>query len=138
MYPKKNYRHMLDYLALERFSYQSENTDIKESFTTSQTLVSIQTPTIQNADGLWEVDTNHRFFLDDIYYGNCIAKWIAEQLNIEVPTIDAIIKWAQDIRDEKIIDENNSLLIDSKDLSAPLKSGLPCYYGYKTIEDIID
>ena len=138
MHPEKDFRHMLDYLALERFSYQSQNTDVKESFVTSQTLVSIQTPTIQNAEGLWEVDRNHRFFLDDIYYGNCIAKWMAEQLNIEVLTIDAIIRWSQEIRNERIIDDNNRLILDSKDLSAPLKAGIPCYYGYKTIEDIID
>lgn len=138
MHPEKDFRHMLDYLALERFSYQSQNTDVKESFVTSQTLVSIQTPTIQNENGLWEVDRNHRFFLDDIYYGNCIAKWMAEQLNIEVPTINAIIRWAQMMRNEQIIDENNNLILNSKDLSTPLKSGIPCYYGYTTIEEIID
>ncbi len=137
-YPHKNYKYMLDYLALERLSYQSGNTDIKESFVTSKTLVSIGTPVVQNAEGKWEVDRNHRFFMDDIYYGNCIAKWIAEQLNIEVPTIDAIIHWVEGVRDEKLLDENNKLLIDGEDLAKPLKSGIPCYYGFKTIDDIID
>ena len=28
------------------------------------------------------------------------------------------------------------MILDSKDLSAPLKAGIPCYYGYKTIEDM--
>ena len=138
MYPEKDFKHMLDYLALERFSYQSHNTDIKESFVTSQTLVSIATPTVQNPDGCWEIDRDHRFFLDDIYYGNCIAKWMAEQLDIETPTLDLILCWAQMIRKERIIDENSKLVLDSIDLSAPLKSGIPCYYGYKTIDDIVD
>ena len=48
LYPDKNFKHMLDYLALERFSYQSHNTDVKESFVNSQTLVSIATPVVQN------------------------------------------------------------------------------------------
>lgn len=138
LHPEKDYRYMLDYLALERFSYQSQNTDVKESFVTSQTLVSIQTPVVQNADGLWEVDRNHRFFMDDIYYGNCIAKWMAEQLGLTTPTIDAILQWAQLVRDEQIIDDNNHLILESKDLSQPLKSGIPCFYGFKTIEDVID
>ena len=129
---------MLDYLALERFSYQSQNTDVKESFVTSQTLVSIATPAIQNEQGLWEIDRNHRFFLDDIYYGNCIAKWMAEQLGIETPTIDGILHWAQYIRRENIIDDNNHLMLDSKDLNTSLKSGIPCYYGFKVIDDCID
>lgn len=138
MYPDKNFRHMLDYLALERFSYQSHNTDVKESFVTSQTLVSIATPVVQNADGLWEIDRNHRFFLDDIYYGNCIAKWMAEQLEIETPTIDGILCWAQQLRGEHIIGIDGRLCLDSIDLNAPFKSGLPCYYGYNTLADIIE
>ena len=138
LFPQKSFKHMLDYLSLERFSYQSQNTDVKESFVTSQTLVSIVTPVIQNSEGLWEVDRNHRFFLDDVYYGNCIAKWIAEQLDIQTPTLDMILHWAQTIRKEFIIDENNRLVLDSVDLDAPLKSGIPCYYGYKTIDDIVD
>ena len=138
MYPEREFKYMLDYLALERFSYQSQNTDIKESFVTSQTLVSIGTTVIQNSEGLWEIDRNHRFFMDDIYYGNCIAKWMAEKLNIEVPTIDSILHWAQLIRKEKFISDSNQLLLDSKDLNSPLKSGIPTYYGFDSIEDIID
>ena len=138
MHPEEDYRYMLDYLALERFSYQSHNTDVKESFVTSQTLVSIGTPVVQNAEGLWEVDRNHRFFLDDIYYGNCIAKWMAEQLNIETPTIDEILHWAQLVRGEKIIDDNNRLILDSLDLTKPLKCGIPSVYGFKSIENCID
>ena len=76
--------------------------------------------------------------MDDIYYGNCIAKWMAEQLNIEVPTIDAILRWAQMVRNEEIINENGRLMVENECLSAPFKSGVPCYYGFKTIEDIID
>lgn len=138
LFPQTNFKHMLDYLSLERFSYQSHNTDIKESFVTSQTLVSIATPAIQNEEGLWEIDRNHRFFLDDIYYGNCIAKWMAEQLHIETPTIDNILRWAQMVRKEHILDNDNRLLLNSEDLKAPLKSGIPYYYGLTTINDIID
>ena len=138
MYPQKDFKYMLDYLALERFSYQSQNTKIKESFTTSQTLVSIATPVIQNRDGFWEIDRNHRFFLDDVYYGNCIVKWMAEQINIKTPTIDDILRWVQTIRKEQIIDDNNMLILGGKDLNAPMKSGLPCYYGFHSIDECID
>ncbi len=138
MYPEKDYRYMLDYLALERFSYQSQNTDIRESFVTSQTLVSIGTPIVQNEDGLWEVDRNHRFFLDDIYYGNMIAKWMAEQLGLATPTIDEILQWAQMVRNEKFIDEDNHLILDSDDLADPFKCGVPTVYGFNSIDDCID
>ena len=137
-YPDKNFKHMLDYLTLEYFSHKYWSKDIKDSILSSQTLHSITTPIVQNANGLWEIPHDHRFFMDDIYYGNCIAKWIAEQLGIETTTIDEILHWAQTVRQEKIIDNNNHLLLDSPDLNSPLKSGLPCYYGMKSIDDIID
>ena len=137
-HPEKDFRYMLDYLALERFSYQSQNSEIKESFVTSQTLVSIGTPVVQNMNGLWEVDRNHRFFLDDIYYGNCIAKWMAEQLGIETPTINEILHWAQLIRGEKIISDDNKLLVDSLDLAIPFKTGIPSVYGFERIDDCVD
>lgn len=138
LYPEKNFEYMLDYLALERLSYHSANTDIKQSFVTSKTLVAIGTPVIESPTGKWELDRNNRFFLDDIYYGNCIAKWIAEKLDIDVPTIDKILRWAQDVRSERIIDESNRLILDSPDLAKPMKSGIPYYYGHNTINEVID
>ena len=81
-------RPYLDYLALERLSYQSENSDIRDSFATSATLGAIKPPTLQQEDGNWAIDTNHRFFTDDIGYGLCITKWVADQLGLTVPTID--------------------------------------------------
>ena len=137
-YPEKSFKHMLNYLSLEYFSHEYFSDNVIDSILSSQTLHSITTPVIQNEEGKWELPKNHRFFMDDIYYGNCIAKWIAEQFGIKVGTIDRILHWAQDVRGECIIDENNSLILDSKDLTIPLKAGIPIFYGYKTIDDIID
>jgi len=137
-YPELNLSYMRDYMELERFGYNSEITDIKASFSDFGTLDAIPTPVIQNERGTWEIDKNHRFFLDDVYYGNCIAKWMAEQLNITTPTIDEILCWAQEVRGEIIIDDNNHLILSSPDLSIPLKTGIPTVYGFKTIDDCID
>ncbi len=137
-FPKKNFDYMLNYLDLEYFSHKYYSKSVKESILSSETLHSITTPVIQNAEGTWEIDRNHRFFLDDIFYGNCIAKWMAEQLDIKTPTIDYILRWAQTVRAETIIGENNELLIDSQDLIKPLKSGIPSVYGYNSIDDCID
>lgn len=138
LYPNKKFKHMVDYLTLEYFSHKYWSKDAKDSILSSQTLHSITTPVIQNEEGTWEISKDHRFLLDDIYYGNCIAKWMAEKLNIETPTIDEILHWAQEVRGERLIDENNRLILDSDDLTKPFKAGIPCYYGFKTIDDIID
>lgn len=137
-FPEMKFKHMVDYLTLEYFSHKYWSIDVLDSILSSQTLHSITTPVIQNENGTWEIDENHRFFLDDIYYGNCIAKWMAEQLNIVTPTIDEILRWAQDVRHEQIIDDNNHLMLNSPDLLIPLKTGIPTVYGFKTIEDCIN
>ena len=53
---------------------------------------------------------------------------------IQNENVDFVMK-GQNI---KIIDKENELIMDSPDLNAPLKSGIPTVYGYKTIEDCID
>ena len=136
-YPQQDFQYMLDYLGLERLTYQSENTDIRESFTTSLTLGAIKPPTIQLESGEWIIDKDHRFFTDDIHYGLCIAKWIADQLSLDVPTIDSIIDWAQQLRNEKII-EGNRLLLNSESLTSEFMSGIPPVYGLNSIDAILD
>lgn len=138
MFPEKDYRYMLDYLSLERLSYATENTDIRESFVNSKTLVAIKTPVIQNEQGYWEIEKNHRFFTDDIYYGLCVAKWIAEQLELDVPTITKILYWAQNIMKECILDDNGKLIQNSPDLNEKFRIGIPSIYGYSSLENIID
>lgn len=136
-FPEKDFTYMRDYMELEQFGYNSEIHDIKASFTDFGTLDSIATPVVQNERGKWEIDKNHRFFLDDIYYGNCIAKWMAEHLNIETPTIDEILKWAQIVRGEEIIDCNNHLIARNTE-NAAFKMGVPDTYGFMNVDDCMD
>ena len=132
----RDFPHMLDYLALERFSYRSDNSDIRESFVTSKTLGAIKPPVRQNADSTWSIDTDHRFFTDDISYGVCIAKWMAEEMEISVPTIDSIIEWAQELKGESYL-QDGRLLVDSDSLAGPLRSGIPPVYGIRTLGEVV-
>lgn len=137
-YTEIDFSYMRDYLELERYGYDSNIDDIKASFTDFGTLDTIATPVTQNERGKWEIDRKHRFFLDDIFYGNCIAKWMAEQLNIETPTIDEILDWAQNARGERIIDKCHKLILDSPDLCKEYVTGIPSVYGFKSIDDCLD
>ena len=129
---------MLNYLDLEHYTYNSSSTDIVDSFVNSPTLQAIHTPVIRDNEGFYIIDKDGRFFMDDIYYGIAIVKWMAELLCIDVPTIDKLLHWAQELRGEQIISEDNHLLLNSTDLSAPMKSGVPYFYGKRTITDIVD
>lgn len=136
-YARKDFQYMLDYLNLERLSYNSANTDIRESFRSSVTLGAIKPPTVKKENGGFIIDKDHRFFTDDIHYGLCIAKWIAEKLSIDVLAIDRIIEWAQDLRGEKLI-QNGRLLMDSQDIAKEFISGIPSIYGHNNLDDIVD
>lgn len=138
LYPHKRFTHMLDYLALEHFSYKSVSKNIKDSFVNSPTLTSIGTPVCQNQYGKWVLDSNCRFFMDDIYYGVMIAKWMAEKLAIEVPTIVEIIRWAEKMRGERLLNEDDFIKADSKDFGDRFKTGLPSEYGMNSINDVVD
>lgn len=138
LFPDKRFPHMLDYLSLEHFSYNSTSVNIKDSFVNSPTLTSIGTPVRQNSEGKWELDTDCRFFMDDIYYGVMIAKWIAELLSLDVPAIEEILRWAEQMRGERFLSHEGNLMVDSNDLNVPYKTGLPGVYGKRTIYDIVD
>jgi len=132
-YSDINTTYMLDYLALERLSYQSKNSDVLESFVNSKTLGQIKTPVIREQDK-FIIDKHHRFFYDDIYYGLMIAKWFAEKLEVEVKTIDRILYWAQDVLKDDIIKDNK--LINRE--YSKFKTGLPSEYGFKSVLECLD
>ena len=61
---------------------------------------------------------------DDISYGVCIAKWMAQELGLSVPTMDAIIEWVQELRGERYI-EDGLLLVEEESLMGRFRSGIP-------------
>lgn len=127
-----NYEYMLNYLALERFSYGSSNTDIKESFVGSTTLGAILPP-VKQVKGAYFLDENHRFFVDDINYGLCIAKWFAARLNIKTPAIDEVISWASSLKGldmpDFFADELSEMVVKNY--------GMPTCYGIDSIDEAL-
>ncbi|MCK5130506.1 MAG: NAD/NADP octopine/nopaline dehydrogenase family protein, partial [Clostridiales bacterium] len=136
LYPDKKFTFMLDYLSLDNTTNLISNKTILETFENSKTLGAIKTPVVEK-NGKWVIDKNHRFFSDDIYYGLCIAKWIAEQLDIAVPHIDDILTWAQNLLGDRII-ENGKLQISDDIKNNPFKYGVPEVYGFTELDQIID
>ncbi len=127
-----NYEYMLDYLSLERFSYGSFNTDIKESFVSSKTLGAILPP-VKLLKGSYFLDKDHRFFVDDINYGLCIAKWFGARLNIDTPAIDEIIAWASDLKGLNVPDFITNSLSDED----AEKYGMPTCYGINSLNEAL-
>lgn len=140
-FPDRPFKYMLNYLDLERLVYQSNNVAIKESFTESETLGRIKTPVMHIDDGTehghYMIDMHCRFFTDDIPYGLLITKWIAEQLDEEVPFIDEIINWCEELRDEIFLTKDKKIDLDHC-LRGDHVTGIPPSYGVTSVEDILD
>lgn len=125
-----DYSYMLNYLDLERLSYQSCNQNIRESFINSETLGAIKTPVVEIGNRV-EINTKHRFFFDDIYYGIGIAKWFADALAVETPTIDKILRWSESMLNDKLLTSDSSLNTENLNL------GIPKRYDLQDLAEII-
>jgi opine dehydrogenase len=136
-YPSINFTYMLDYLALEHLTYGSSNANILESFTNSKTLWAIKTPICQQVDGKWELDRHNRFFTDDIDYGLCVAKWIADSLGVNVPTIDRIVDWAREFCGKQVSDAGR-LAEQTEGEDGLFRTGVPSVYGFESVADLIN
>lgn len=124
-----DFNYMLDYLELERFSYGSTSESVLDSFKDSTTLGTIKTP-VKLYDGKFNLDKDHRFFYDDLYFGLVIAKWMAQENSILTPTIDKIILWAQEYLGTRVLDENGYLENDKLEST-------PTYWGINDFQSII-
>ena len=74
---------------------------------------------------------------DDVLYGLCIAKSIAEMLEINTYHIDNTLTWAQGMMGEKII-SNHKLVIFEEIKRDKFKYGIPEAYGLESVIDICD
>lgn len=118
---------MMSYMELERFSNDCPAATVLDTFIHSQALSTIKTPTMFQG-GRFHIDTNHRFFRDDVIYGVFIAKWIAEQMDLQTPTIDGLISWYK---------KRLAIADDKKEMDVDLTAGCPERYGLYHIDQII-
>jgi hypothetical protein len=135
-FPERDFKYMLDYLTLERVSHNSTNVNIKDSLKNSEQLALIKTPTMKLDDGTYCLNTECRFFTDDIPYGVLIARWVGQELGVKTPFIDEVIEWAGLIRGEKFLKDGKiDLAYCLKDIG---KTGIPPAYGITDVRDILD
>ncbi|MBO7050594.1 MAG: NAD/NADP octopine/nopaline dehydrogenase family protein [Bacteroidaceae bacterium] len=64
-------------------------------------------PMIQMPDGTFAPDWNNRYFTEDIPYGLLIVKIFASKYEINTPTIDRVLEWAQSGMGKQYIIEGN-------------------------------
>ena len=130
----EDFKYMINFLDLVNFSYNLDNKNIQESFTTSKTLNQITTPVVFE-NNKYVLDKNSRFFTDDIFYGLAIAKWIGNYYKLELPMIDTLLKWTEDYLGIKIIENN---ILNENCSYNNVSIGLPSKYSEGISEKFID
>ena len=77
------------------------------------------------------LNVKSRLFTEDVPYGLCILKDIADKVNVEVPNVVKIGEWHQKFMDIKYF-------VDGKLNPETLHlTGAPSQYGIKTIEELV-
>lgn len=90
----------------------------------------ITSPMVQKED-YFIPDLNSRYFIEDLDFGLCIIKAFGEICNVETPTVDKVIYWAQNLLDKEY-------LINGKLEGADIgKLTLPQNKNLHTVEDVI-
>ena len=100
-------------------------------FTTNTGYDVMTVPMNQTEEGKFVLNTNARTFVEDIPFGLCVLKDLAEKLGLEVPGITRSIVWHQDILGKQYVKDgrlNPALLHET---------GAPSRYGYKTLEELV-
>jgi len=107
-----------------------DKTNLKTVFATNQGYASVRYPLKQIEGGVM-INTESRFFWEDIPYGLCILKDIAQMVKVKTPMTDKMIEWHQQFMNKKFI-------IDGKLNKELLKeTGCPSKFGIKDIEKLL-
>lgn len=80
------------------------------------------------------LNLNARFFWEDVPYGLCILKDIAQLVGVKTPHMDKQIIFHQKFMPVKYVDEKTGAFLDTQ---AMMESGAPRAYGIKTADELV-
>jgi len=108
-----------------------DKSTLKSIFNTNIGYKGCKTP-VKQVEGGVIPNAEHRVFVEDIPYGLCILRDLADKLDLKVPKCDFLIEWHQKWM-------NKEYLKDGK-LNPELigETGTPSRYGVKTIEEVVE
>jgi len=123
--------HIHDWLCLSYPNQTSDTSTVATCFRTGPLHVR-QVPTSYSPTGKLVPDFSGRYLCEDVPYGLVITKAIAELAQVNTPTIDLVINWAQ----SKI---GKKYLVNRKlDLTATRDLPIPQNIGCQSIKELID
>jgi len=111
----------------------SDTSSLQAVFQTNRGYAGCGTPLTEVASGQFTPAVGSRLFWEDIPFGLCILKCLAEMLgNFPTPTIDFLIRWHQQFMGKEFLSADgqlNPMLLS--------ETGCPYKYGIHSIEDLV-
>lgn len=100
---------------------------------TNKGYVGCGTPLTKTPDGRYTPNFGCRLYWEDVPYGLCILKGLAEMLgNIPTPTINKMIYWHQEHMGKEFLSQDGTL----NPLLLP-ETGAPVRYGLHTLDEVV-
>jgi len=92
------------------------------------------TPLTETSDGKFKPNVDSRLYWEDIPYGLCILKGLAEMLgDIPTPTINEMIYWHQQQMGKEYLNPDGNL-----NPLLTMETGAPSRYGLHALEDVVE
>ena len=116
---------------ISQYGDQVEDTStLKNIFTSNRGYRVMKIPMVKQGGG-YMVNVNARIFTEDVPFGLCVLKDLAEMLGLEVPAITEAIVWHQ-----KLMGKN--YVVNGKINEAEINQmGCPRRFGFRTIDQLI-
>ncbi len=70
-------------------------------------------PHMIKVEGGYKLDTEHRYFIEDIPYGLILIKIFAEKVQVPTPNIDRVLEWAQRVMGKEYIINGQLIGLDA-------------------------
>lgn len=107
-----------------------DKSTMRSVFATNAGYATLKFP-LKQVEGGVVIDTNSRFFWEDIPFGLIILKDISNMLGLKCPAADYMIEWHQKFMGKKFI-ENGKLVKETLK-----ETGAPSRYGIKNIDQLV-
>lgn len=115
--------HIFDFLA--KFVYQDDAPDLRSFFSHQPAYKGFRCPFKRTADGSgWQPDFASRYFTEDVPFGLCVHKGVADIAGVPTPTIDKVITWVQEHMGKEYVVAGRLQGRDVGETSAPQRWGI--------------
>lgn len=112
-------------------SMVKDRTNLRTIFTSNTGYRLMKVPMIRERDGFM-INVKARIFTEDIPFGLCVLKGVAELLDIDVPFVTSAIEWHQKLMGKEFV-RNGRL-----NMEEIAQTGAPQRFGFDSIEKLID